>query len=83
MCLAHAALHRDCEFFHVWHSLIDALKSGEHYARLPSGTQYFINFEVNTMATAFTQASTYKRHDVIVVMPAARLWADREGFGST
>jgi hypothetical protein len=44
VCLAHAAVHRDCENFHVWHSLIDALKSGEHYARLPSGTPYFINF---------------------------------------
>jgi hypothetical protein len=44
VCLAHAALHRACEIFHVWHSLIDALDSGEHYARLPSGAQYFINF---------------------------------------
>lgn len=35
------------------------------------------------MTTAFTQASTYKRHDAIVVMPAVRLWADREVFGST
>lgn len=42
-----------------------------------------MNFEVKTMTTAFTQASTYKRHDVIVVMPAVCLWADREGFGST
>jgi hypothetical protein len=28
-------LHRDCEFFHVWHSLIDAWNTGEHYAPLP------------------------------------------------
>ena len=34
------------------------------------------------MTISFTQASTYKRHDAIVVMPAC-LWAGCEVFGST
>jgi hypothetical protein len=35
------------------------------------------------MNASFTQASTYKRHGSIVVMPVACLWADHEVFGST
>jgi hypothetical protein len=34
------------------------------------------------MTLSFTQASTYKRHDAIVVMSAC-LWAGCEVFGST
>jgi hypothetical protein len=40
------------------------------------------NFQVISMTAAFKQASTRKRHDAIVVMPAC-LWAAREVFGST
>lgn len=47
----------------------------------PSTTQNF-NRNVISMTTSFTQASTYKRHDAIVVMPAC-LWADCEVFGRT
>ncbi len=49
---------------------------------LPNSRFQSFKPSVSAMITSYKQASTRKRHDAIVVMPAC-LWAVCEVFGST